>query len=246
MDPLSQFEIKTLWTFKPFSFLDLSITNLTFSLLILTSIVCIIGLIVGREKKLVPNKIFIVFEQFYYFVTSVIKDQTHQDPHKYLPFVITIFSFILLGNVLGVFPYFFGINSQFSVTSTLALLVFFYVILLGIKTKKTNFFKEFIPKDVPKPILPLVTIIELISYLVRPATLSMRLCINMMVGHIMIKVMASMASMLPLHASSFPAIVLICLFNVGLLCFEFLISGLQAYIFLILTCNYIGDAINSH
>lgn len=246
MDPLSQFQIKTIWTFKPLFFLDLSITNLTFSLLALASIVCFIGLVVAREKRLVPNKAFVAFELFYNFVSSVIKEQTHQDPQKYLPFVITIFSFILLGNVLGVFPYFFAINSQFSITSTLALLVFFYVVLLGIKTKKIKFFKEFIPKDVPKPILPLVVVIEAISYLVRPATLSMRLCINMMVGHIMIKVIASMASMLPLQVSSIPAILLICLFNVGLLCFEILISGLQAYIFLILTCNYIGDAINSH
>ncbi|MBA4249543.1 MAG: F0F1 ATP synthase subunit A [Candidatus Puniceispirillum sp.] len=246
MDPLSQFQIKTLWTFKPFSFLDLSITNLTITLVGLGLLVCFTGHLVAKQKKLVPNKIFTVFELFYNFVASVIKEQTHQDPRKYIPFVITIFTFILLGNALGVIPFLFAVNSQISITTTLSLLVFFYVVFLGIKAKQIKFFRDFIPKDVPIAILPLVVVIELISYLVRPATLSMRLCINMMAGHIMIKAIASMASMLPIQATTIPAIILICFFNVGLLCFEFLVSGLQAYIFLILTCNYIGDAINSH
>ncbi len=201
-----------------------------------------------KQRALVPGRVQAMVELLYEFVHNMCVDTIGEEGLKFFPLVFTIFSFILLGNLLGLFPYFFAFTSHITVTLALALFVFVFSTGVGFYTHGFRFFKFFVPAGVPAWLLPLLVPIEIISYLSRPVSLSVRLFANMTAGHVMWEVFAGF--MLLLTASFgvlgvFASIVPLGL-NVALVALELLVAGLQAYVFAILTCLYLHDAVHMH
>jgi F-type H+-transporting ATPase subunit a len=216
----------------------------------LASAVIIVGLFaLGlRQRALVPGRLQSLVEMMYEFVRNMCVDTIGEEGLRFFPLVFTIFSFILLGNLLGLFPYFFAFTSHIAVTLALAMFVFVFSTGVGFYTHGFKFFKFFVPEGVPAWLLPLLVPIEIISYLSRPVSLSVRLFANMTAGHVMWEVFAGF--MLLLTASfgiygAFASVVPLGL-NVALAALELLVAGLQAYVFAILTCLYLHDAVHMH
>jgi F-type H+-transporting ATPase subunit a len=201
-----------------------------------------------KSRALVPGRTQALVEILYEFVHNMCVDTIGKEGLRFFPLVFTIFSFILLGNLLGLFPYFFAFTSHIAVTLTLALFIFVFSTGVGFYTHGFRFLKFFVPEGVPGWLLPLLVPIEIISYLSRPVSLSVRLFANMTAGHVMWEVFAGF--MLLLTASFgilgvFASIVPLGL-NVALVALELLVAGLQAYVFAILTCLYLHDAVHMH
>ncbi len=201
-----------------------------------------------RSGALVPGRVQALVELLYEFVHKMCVDTIGEEGLRFFPLVFTLFSFILLGNLLGLFPYFFAFTSHIAVTLTLALFVFIFSTGVGFYTHGFRFFKFFVPEGVPAWLLPLLVPIEIISYLSRPVSLSVRLFANMTAGHVMLEVFAGF--MLLLTASfgilgAVAAVVPLGL-NLALMALELLVAGLQAYVFAILTCLYLHDAVHMH
>ena len=199
-----------------------------------------------RRRALVPGRVQALVELLYEFVRNMCVDTIGEEGLRFFPLVFTIFSFILLGNLLGLFPYFFAFTSHIAVTLSLALFVFVFSTGVGFYTHGFRYFKLFVPAGVPTWLLPLLVPIEFISYLSRPVSLSVRLFANMTAGHVMWEVFAGF--MLLLTASFgilgvFASVVPLGL-NVALVALELLVAGLQAYVFAILTCLYLHDAVH--
>ncbi len=201
-----------------------------------------------KQRALVPGRVQALVELLYEFVRNMCIDTIGEEGKRFFPLVFTIFSFILLGNLLGLFPYFFAFTSHIAVTLSLALFVFVFSTGVGFYTHGFRYFKFFVPSGVPTWLLPLLVPIEVISYLSRPVSLSVRLFANMTAGHVMWEVFAGF--MLLLTASfgifgAFASVVPLGL-NVALVALELLVAGLQAYVFAILTCLYLHDAVHMH
>jgi F-type H+-transporting ATPase subunit a len=201
-----------------------------------------------QARALVPGRTQALVELLYEFVHDMCVDTIGPEGLRFFPLVFTIFSFILLGNLLGLFPYFFAFTSHIAVTLTLAMFVFVFSTGVGFYTHGLRFLKFFVPEGVPVWLLPLLVPIEIISYLSRPISLSVRLFANMTAGHVMWEVFAGF--MLLLTASfgilgAFASVVPLGL-NVALAALELLVAGLQAYVFAILTCLYLHDAVHMH
>ena len=238
-DPIHQFEIKELIPLELFetnisftnSSLFMSITIISVTLLLLVSI---------KNQSLIPSRLQSISEIFYEFIANMISDNIGEKGHKFFPLIFTLFSFILLGNLLGMLPYSFTFTSHIIVTFVLAMFIFLLVTLLGIFIHGFKFFGLFVPKGVPMIMLPLMIPIEIISYLSRPISLSVRLFANMMAGHTMLKIFAGFIVPLGIFGVA-PLMV-----DVALTALEVLIAFLQAYVFTILTCLYLNEAINLH
>ena len=201
-----------------------------------------------KSRTLVPGRAQSLVEMLYEFVHKMCVDTIGEEGLRFFPLVFTIFSFILLGNLIGLIPYFFAFTSHIAVTLTLALFVFVFSTGVGFYTHGFKFLKFFVPEGVPAWLLPLLVPIEIISYLSRPVSLSVRLFANMTAGHVMWEVFAGF--MLLLTASlgvlgAFASVVPLSL-NVALAALELLVAGLQAYVFAILTCLYLHDAVHMH
>ena len=238
--PLAQFEIKTLIPLQLGDF-DVSYTNsaLFMSLtLILVTLFLILGV---RRRALVPGRWQSMAEMSYEFVSNLLRDTVGNEGRKYFPFVFSLFMFILFGNMLGMIPYSFTFTSHVIVTFAMALTVFIGVTILGFVKHGIKYLELFVPKGVPIILLPLIVIIEIISYLSRPVSLSVRLFANMMAGHTMLKVFGGFVISLGLLGGWLPLG-----FSVALTGLEILVAFLQAYVFAILTCIYLNDALNLH
>ena len=238
-DPIHQFEIKELIPLELFetnisftnSSLFMSITIISVTLLLLVSI---------KNQSLIPSRLQSISEIFYEFIANMISDNIGKKGHKFFPLIFTLFAFILFGNMLGMLPYGFTFTSHIIVTFVLAIFIFLFVTLLGIFIHGFKFFGLFVPKGVPMLMFPLMVPIEIISYLSRPISLSVRLFANMMAGHTMLKIFAGFVFSLGIFGIA-PLIV-----DVALTALEVLIAILQAYVFTILTCIYLNEAINLH
>ena len=193
-----------------------------------------------QKKKIIPTRLQSVSEIFYEFIANMINDNIGNKGQKFFPLIFTLFTFILFGNLLGLLPYSFTFTSHIIVTFVMAMFIFLFVTLIGIMMHGFKFFGLFVPKGVPMAMLPLMVPIEIISYLSRPVSLSIRLFANMMAGHTMLKVFAGFIFSLGLFGIA-PLIV-----DVALTAFEVLVAFLQAYVFTVLTCLYLNDAINLH
>jgi F-type H+-transporting ATPase subunit a len=237
--PLEQFEIKTLLPIR-IGDADVSFTNS--SLYMVIALVCVaIFLIMGmRKRDLVPGHWQSMAELSYEFVASIIRDTVGNDGRRYFPFVFTIFMFILFGNMLGMTPYSFTFTSHIMVTFAMAATVFVGVTVLGLVKHGFRFFTFFVPPGVSPVMWPLLIPIEIISYLSRPISLSVRLFANMLAGHTLLKVFAGFVPVLGALG------VLPLAFVVALSGLEIVIAFLQAYVFTILTCMYISDALHLH
>jgi F-type H+-transporting ATPase subunit a len=194
-----------------------------------------------RKRAAIPDRWQNVAEIFYDFVHGFVDETLGEKGKPFFPFVFSLFMIVLMGNMLGMIPYSFTYTSHIIVTGALALLVFFGVTIMGFVRHGVHFFSLFVPKGLPAPIVPLVAVIEVISYCSRPISLSVRLFINMMAGHTILKVVAGFSILMGAAFGILPM-----LFNVALIGLEVMIAFIQAYVFAILSCVYIKDAIELH
>ncbi|MBC6497350.1 MAG: F0F1 ATP synthase subunit A [Alphaproteobacteria bacterium GM7ARS4] len=239
-NPLQQFTITPLSPSIEVGGFPLSLTNSAAAMLASAALVMLIAFLAMRRPALVPQGGQSLMEQMYGFIASMLRDNAGDKALPYFPLIFTLFTFILFGNLLGLIPGSFTFTSHIIVTFALAIFVFLFVTLLGIVTHGWRFLLLFVPSGVPKLMLPLMVVIEMISYLSRPVSLSLRLFANMMAGHIMLKVFASFVFVLGIGG-----IVPLAL-DVALTAFELLVAFLQAYVFAVLSCLYLGDALNLH
>jgi F-type H+-transporting ATPase subunit a len=238
--PLAQFEIKTLIPIK-LGEIDVSFTNSAL-FMSLTLVMVTLFLVLGmRQRALVPERWQSMAEMSYEFVANLLRDTVGNEGRKYFPFVFSLFMFILFGNMLGMIPYSFTFTSHVIVTFAMALTVFIGVTILGFVKHGFRFFRFFVPPGVSVVLWPLMIPIEIISYLSRPISLSVRLFANLTAGHTMLKVFAGFIISLGVVGGILPFA-----FVVALTGLELLIAFLQAYVFTILTCFYINDSIHLH
>jgi F-type H+-transporting ATPase subunit a len=211
--------------------------------------VLVLGLLwVGmRPRAMVPGRLQAAAELGYETIMSMCIEQIGPEGRKFFPLVFTLFFFILFGNLLGVFPYFFTFTSHIMVTLALSLLVFVLVTVVAIKEHGLHFFSYFLPQGIPVALAPLLVVIEVISYLSRIISLSVRLFANMMAGHVMLEVFGAFIVMLGgLGLLGYIPAALSLGLNTILIGFELLVATLQAYVFAVLTCIYLHDAVHLH
>tara|TARA_R110002096_G_scaffold73270_30_gene173681 strand:- start:6634 stop:7359 length:726 start_codon:yes stop_codon:yes gene_type:complete len=238
--PLAQFEIKTLIPLQLGEY-DISFTNS--SLFMGLTVIAIMIFMIGgmRKSAMVPGRWQLSVEMCYEFVANMLQDAAGREARKYFPFIFTLFMFILFANLMGMIPYLgFTVTSHIAVTFAMAGFVFVGVTLIGLAKHGFKFFKLFVPEGAPLALMPLLVVIELVSYLSRPISLSVRLFANMVAGHTMLKVFGGFVVALGVLG------VVPFVFIVALTGLELLVACLQAYVFAILTCMYLNDALHLH
>lgn len=247
--PLEQFQIIPLIPLQlpeALGGLDISFTNSALWMLLTIGAVSIFMLAGTRNRDTdVPSRWQGAVESTYEFIANMVNDNIGEDGRRFLPIVFTLFLFILFGNLLGMIPFSFTFTSHIIVTFAMALVVFLGVTLLGIATHGLHFFSFFVPQGAPKPLIPFMIVIEIISYLSRPVSLSIRLFANMMAGHTMMKVFAGFVVSLGAATYGIGGVAPLAM-TVILTGFEILVAFLQAYVFAVLTCLYINDALHLH
>ena len=242
--PLEQFEIKPLIPIQIGS-TDISFTNSSLVMVIAVALGTALLVFGMSRASVVPGRLQSIAEMSYEFIAGLIRDTIGPEGRRFFPFVFSLFMFVLLGNMLGMIPYSFTFTSHIIVTFALALVVFIGVTILGLVKHGMHFFSFFVPPGVPKAMWPLLIPIEIISYLSRPISLSVRLFANMLAGHTLLKVIGGFV--FGLGAISFGVGGLLPLaLMVALTGLEIVIAFLQAYVFAILTCLYINDALHLH
>jgi len=239
-NPIEQFTIRPLVEIN-LGGLDATFTNASAFMLLTVASVTMFLTLSMRGRALVPGRWQSMAEMSYEFIAGLLRDNVGSEGRRFFPFVFTLFMFILFANMLGLMPYSFTITSHIIVTFILAIAVFIGVTVVGILRHGVKFFSYFVPSGVPMAVLPLMIPIEIISYLSRPISLSVRLFANMTAGHIMMKVFAGFVIPLGIFGGWAPLGV-----DVLLVGFEFLVAFLQAYVFTVLTCLYLHDAIHLH
>jgi F-type H+-transporting ATPase subunit a len=244
MDPIHQFAVQPFVPVHLFG-LDLSFTNASLFMVLVVALVSVVMLIGTSQHAMVPGRLQSAAEMSYEFVASTLKMSAGTAGMKFFPLIFTIFMFVLACNLLGLLPFSFSITSQLIITFALALVVILVVLAVGFSRHGLHFLKLFVPSGITIWLLPFIVIIEVISFLIRPVTLSVRLFANMLAGHITLKVMAGfVVALLGAGASLWVVAILPFAANVALLGFELFVAVLQAYIFAILSCVYLNDAIH--
>ncbi len=243
--PLSQFEIKTLIPIEAFGY-DISFTNSSLAMLVTITLILLFMITGLKSSSIIPSRKQSLLELSYEFIANMIQDNVGKAGMKYLSFIFSLFMFILIGNLLGMFPYSFTWTSHIIVTFAIAFFIFLAVTIIAIsKHGLVKFLMFFAPTGVPKPMLLLLVPIEIISYLSRPISLSVRLFANMMAGHTLLKVIGGFVFVLGANSFIIGGALPVA-FLVALTGLEIVIAFLQAYVFAILTCLYINDAIHLH
>ena len=245
IDPIHQFNIEPLFTIGHIGNHTIAFTNSSLYMFLAVAVISIlmIGGMAGRQ--LVPGRLQSIAEISYEFVASTIRSTAGKEGMKFFPLIFSLFMFICISNLIGIIPYTFTVSSHIIVTAALALLVFFTVLIYGIYKNGLKFFKLFVPHGVPGYILPLVMFIEILSFFLRPVSHSVRLFANMLAGHIALKVFASFVGMLgALGFIGWVGAILPLGLTIALTALEILVAFLQAYVFTILTCIYLNDAIH--
>jgi len=227
---------------------SVNFTNANEMMVVAGAIIVVVFALGMRARAVVPGRLQSLIEILYEFVYNMCVDTIGPEGRKFFPLVFTLFIFILLGNLLGLFPYFFAFTSGIVVTLTMALFVFLFSTAVGFYVHGFRFLKFFVPDGVPGWLLPLLVPIEIISYLSRPVSLSVRLFANMTAGHVMLEVFAGFMILLTASLGIFGAVASIIPLglNVALMGLEVLVACLQAYVFAILTCLYLHDAVHMH
>lgn len=264
-DPMHQFQISPIIPIH-IGNLDLSFTNSSLWMLIGAILSLMLMGAASARKSLIPGRLQLIGEEIYSFVENLILDNLGggkqvgtRGPHddhgsqpssdssrgrEYFPLIFTLFIMVMAGNLLGMVPYSFTYTSHLAVTAGLALLVFFTVLIIGVARHGTHFFHLFIPPGVPMWLLWLVVLIEIVSFISRPITLSVRLFANMVAGHVLMKVIAGFAIMFAsLGGMAWAGSLLPVAFNIVMIGFEFFIAFIQAYVFAVLACIYLKDTI---
>ncbi len=238
-NPLEQFEIRTLIPVE-LNAVDLSFTNS--AAFMVAAVVAASALMIGgvRTRAMVPGRWQMLAELSYSFIAQMLSDTVGKEGRAYFPFIFSLFMFILFGNMAGMLPYAFTFTSHLAVTFTMAAFIFLGVTLIAIAKHRLGFFRMFLPAGVPVFMAPLLIPIEIISYLSRPVSLSVRLFANMMAGHTLLKVLGGFV--VPLGIFGIVPVAGL----VAVTALELLIAFLQAYIFTILSCIYLSDALHPH
>jgi F-type H+-transporting ATPase subunit a len=245
IDPIHQFKIQDWAPIFTIHGHQIALTNSAVFMLII--IVLVSALLIGgtAPRAMVPGRLQSVAEMSYEFVANMLKSSAGNEGMKFFPFVFTLFMFVLFANMIGLIPYSFTVTSQLIITACLALLVFVIVVGYGFWRNGLRFLNLFVPKGVPIYILPAIVVIEILSFISRPISHSVRLFANMLAGHITLQVFAGFIIMLAgfgiagWFGAALPLILVIMLTAL-----EFLVAFLQAYVFAILTCIYLNDAIH--
>jgi len=238
-NPMHQFNVYRIGPEISLGNVDISFTNASLFMIISALTIISVFFVGTRRKAIIPTKIQLLTELSYTLVSKMISDTAGSKAKPYFPFVFSLFMFVLFCNMIGMLPYSFTVTSHIIVTFALAAIIFVGVTIIGFINHGTGYFKLFIPSGVPLFLLPLIVIIEIISYLSRPVSLSVRLFANMMAGHTMLKVFGGFVISLGILGGLLPLS-----FTVALTGLEILIAFLQAYVFAILTCIYLNDALN--
>ncbi|HEY6256193.1 MAG TPA: F0F1 ATP synthase subunit A [Xanthobacteraceae bacterium] len=245
MDPIHQFDVAKLYVFGHVGGAEIAFTISALYMLMSVALIALLMIGATRQRALVPGRLQSAAEISYEFVATTLERTTGPEGMKFFPLVFSLFMFILTVNLIGLIPYTFAVTAQIIITSSLALLVFLTVIVYGFWTHGYRFLRIFVPRGIPIYILPLVTAIEVLSFLSRPLSHSVRLFANILAGHITLKVFAGFVTMLSAWGIlGFIGAILPLGLTVALTALELLVAFLQAYVFAILTCIYLSDAIH--
>jgi len=239
--PLEQFSIHPLGGPIHIGGLDVSFTNSSAWMVVAVAAITAFMLLGTRQQAIVPGRWQSLCEGMYDFVSNLLKENVGNEGRRFFPFVFSLFMFILFLNLFGLLPGAFTVTSHIIVTAAMALFVFIGVTLIGIILHGLHFFSYFVPKGAPMWLMPLMIPIEVLSYFIRPLSLSVRLFANMVAGHVMLAVVGGFVFALGIWAGWIPLAFVTVLFGL-----ELLIACLQAYVFTILTCIYLNDAIHLH
>ncbi len=244
-DPIHQFRIHDIagpWNIAGY---EISFTNSALFMGITVGTITLILFLATLRGGLVPSRLQSVGEMWYGLIDNMVKNILGEEGRTFFPLVFSLFSFVLIANMLGMFPYFFTVTSHVIVTASLAVFVVALVVVVGIYKHGLGWFKLFVPHGVPLAILPIISLIEFISFLSRPISLGLRLFGNMLAGHIVLKVFAGfVVSLTALGIGGILGSIAPMLMAVALTALEFLVAGLQAFVFAILTCVYLNDALH--
>lgn len=244
-DPIHQFEIHKIFTIGHIGGHEIAFTNSSAYMFGIVAVIALLMIGGSAGRRLVPTRFQSLAELSYEFVANTLRDSAGEEGMKFFPFVFAIFMFVLMANLIGVIPYTFSVTSHLIITLALALLVFLTVFLYGLYKNGLKFFKLFVPHGIPMYILPLIVVIEIISFLSRPVSHSVRLFANMLAGHITLKVFAGfVAGLGALGTAGVFGAVLPLAMTTALSALEILVAFLQAYVFAILTCIYLNDALH--
>ena len=238
-NPMEQFVVKPIVPIEVGG-IDISFTNSALFMMLAVLVSTVLFALCLRKRTLVPSIAQSVPETIYEFIASLLRENVGVEGLKYFPFIFTVFLFVAFGNLLGLFPYAFTFTSHLTAVGSLSLIALAFNILIGIKRKKIGWLRTFMPRGIPMALAPLIVPIEMISFLSKPFSLTVRLVANMTVGHIMLKIIAGFVAALGL-LGFIPV-----LFNCCIVCFEIFIALLQAFIYTVLSCIYLGDALHEH
>jgi len=246
VDPIQQFQITKIFSIGRIGGQEIAFTNSSAYMFASVAVISLLMIAGSRGRQLVPGRIQSLAELIYEFVASMIRSTVGAEGMRFFPLVFSLFTFICVSNLVGIIPYTFTISSHIIVTATLALLVFFIVLFYGLYKNGLKFFNIFVPSGIPIFILPLVVFIEIFSFFLKPISHSVRLFANMLAGHIALKVFAGFVAMLgfSLGAIGWIGGIAPLALTVALTALELLVACLQAYVFAILTCIYLNDAIH--
>ena len=245
VDPVHQFAVYDIVHFGSVGGVDLAFTNSALFMFVTVASIAAFLILATGGRGLVPGRMQSMAEMSYEFIANMLRETAGPEGMRFFPLVFSLFMFVLFANLFGMVPYFFTVTSHIIVTFALALLVIVTVLVYGFYKNGLHFFHLFVPDGVPGYLLPLVVLIEVISFLSRPISLSVRLFANMLAGHITLKVFAGFVfSLGTLGAVGIGGAVLPFLMTVALTALEFLVAFLQAYVFAILTCMYLNDALH--
>lgn len=244
---MHQFQIQRVLELPPVAGFDLSITNSSLWMMIAAASVTLFFAAASAKAAIVPGRLQSVGEMLYELIHDLTDSIIGHEGKQFFPFVFTLFAFILAMNLLGMVPYFFTSTSQLAVTATLGILTILVVIAVGLARNGLGFFKLFVPSGVPFFVLPLVVVIEIISFLVRPVTLALRLFGNMVGGHVVLKVFGGfVVSLGALGALGIVGALVTLTGTVAITALEFMVAFLQAFVFAVLACVYLNDVVNLH
>lgn len=246
-NPIHQFVIKPIVPIEVAGF-DISFTNSSLWMMIALFVSVVFLMIATSQRSLVPGRMQLMAEMAYNFVAGMVRDNIGAHGKQYFPFVFTLFMTILMGNALGLVPYSFTFTSHIAVTAALAMAVFIMVTFYGFANHGLKFLTVLSPPGVPFALKFVIVPIELVSFMIRPFTLAVRLFANMLAGHMVLKIFAGFATMAVagMGAAGLLLGVLPVFMNVAILALELLVAFLQAYVFAILTCVYLKDTVDLH
>lgn len=246
--PLEQFKIKPLVDFEAFGY-DLSFTNSSLMLALVALTIILFFTFGTRNASLVPSRFQVLVEMLYEAIADMVKDNVGMEGKKYFPFVLSVFLLVLGCNLLGMLPYSFTATTHIAITFGLGLFAFFIINIIGFARNGIRYLGLFVPKGVPAWSVPIISVIEIVSYLIRPFSLAIRLAAAMTAGHIVMKIFAGfIISLAALSLGGFEYVLSLfpLVFATALVGLELLVSFIQAFIFSILICIYLNDAVNMH